>query len=44
MGPYTGMDRFVEDNYLPEAARIKLTQNLGNSLLKRTPNENKVFG
>jgi len=44
MGPYTGMDRFVEDNYLPEAARIKLTQNLGNPLLERTPSENKVLG
>ena len=44
MGPYTWMDRFVEGNYLPEVARIKLTQNLGNSLLGRTPSENKVSG
>ena len=41
MGPYTGMDRFVGKNYLAEAARIKLTRNLGNPLLERTPSEKK---
>ena len=30
MGEYTGMDRFVGTTYVQEAARIKLTQNLGN--------------
>jgi len=30
MGEYTGMDRFVGTSYVQEAARIKLTQNLGN--------------
>ena len=36
MGQYTGMDRFVGTNYVQEAARIKLTQHLGNPLLKQT--------
>ena len=43
MGPYTGMDRFVGKSYLAEAARIKLTRNLGNPLLERTPSEKKCL-
>ena len=43
MGRYTGMGRFTE-NYLADAARIKLTRNLGNLLPERTPSEKKYLG
>jgi len=44
MGSYTGMSQFAENNYLAEAVRIKLTRNLGNILLERTPSEKMYLG
>jgi len=44
MASYTGMGRFVGSNYFAEAARTKLTRNLGNILLERTSSEKMYLG
>ena len=44
MGPYSGMDRFMDKDYLAEAARIRLTRSLGNPLLEQAPSEKKHSG